>query len=93
MNTSSATPNNDHDQPPQDEATRKKIEKHLSDENDTISEEDMKNINTSTGTDTTSLVKDREHDVREANEILQEKPDEDDEPNKEAPSPWEILNP
>jgi hypothetical protein len=87
---SNKPPGEDHDQPPQDEATRKKIDKHLSDESDTISEDDMKNINTSTGTDTDALAKEHLYDKDEADEIMKEKPD-DDEPEEEAPTPWNIL--
>ena len=78
----------DHDMPPSDETTRNKIDKHLSDINDTISEEDMKNINTNTGT---AAPTDHAYDKAEADEILKDKNDEDDEPEKEAPTPWEIL--
>lgn len=82
-------PDEAHDQPPQDEVTKNKIDKHLSDINDTISEQDIRNINTSTGTDSDAMAKEHLHDINEADEIIKEKPD--DEPEKEAPSPWEIL--
>ena len=78
-----------HNQPPQDEATKNKIDKHLSDIDDTISEEDMKNINTDTGA---AAPADNAHDIAEADEIINEKPNDDDEPEKEAPSAWEILD-
>lgn len=77
-----------HDQPPQDEVTRNKIDKHLSDESDTISEEDMKNINTSTGAGTP--VANHKHDKDEADEILKDGNNEAD-PEREAPTPWNIL--
>lgn len=80
----------DHDGPPQDEVTKNKIDKHLSDINSTISEEDMKNINTNTGTDTNALAKEHLHDKDEADEILKEKRDDED-PEPEAPTPWNIL--
>jgi hypothetical protein len=80
-----------HDQPPQDETTKNKIDKHLSDIDDTISEQDIKNINTSTGTDTDAMAKERLHDIDEANEIMKNPSKDDDEPEKEAPSSWEIL--
>ena len=80
----------DHDLPPQDEATKNKIDKHLSDINDTISEEDIRNINTSTSTDPDALLKEHLHDKDEADEILKEKPEEED-PDAEAPTPWNIL--
>ena len=80
-----------HDQPPQDEVTKNKIDKHLSDINDTISEQDIKNINTSTGTDSDALAKEHLHDIDEADEIIKDRRDDDDAPEKEAPSPWTIL--
>lgn len=81
----------DHHQPPSDEATRNKIDKHLSDEKDTISEEDLKNINTSTGTDTTTLANENLHEKAEADDIMKDHTKDDDEPEKEAPTPWEVL--
>ena len=81
----------DHDLPPQDEVTKNKIDKHLSDINDTISEQDIKNINTSTGTDGDALAKEHLHDINEADEIIKDGKNEADEPDEEAPSSWEIL--
>jgi hypothetical protein len=77
-----------HDQLRADETTRKKIDKHLSDIEDTISEQDIKNINTDTGN---MVSEDHHHDIEEADEILKEKRGDDEEPEKEAPSTWEIL--
>jgi len=80
----------DHDLPPSDETLRNKIDKHLSDKEDTISEEDMKKINTSTGRENIVAVPHREKD--EQDEINDDEKDKDDiEPDKEAPSSWEIL--
>jgi hypothetical protein len=80
---------NAHDQPPQDEVTKNKIDKHLSDIDDTISEEDIKRINTDTGA---AAATGHVHDKEEADEILKENiNDDDDEPEKEAPTAWEIL--
>lgn len=79
-----------HHNPPSDEKTRNKIDKHLSEKDDTISEDDMQNINTDTGTDT-ALTTDNAHDKREADEILKDNKNDDEEPEKEAPTPWEIL--
>ena len=78
----------DHHQPPSDEVIRNKINKHLSDESDTISEEDMKNINTSTGA---TVSDNHKHDKTEADEIMKDHTKDDDEPEKEAPTPWEVL--
>ena len=79
----------DHNQLPSDEATRNKINKHLSDIDDTISEDDLKNINTVTGTENV------------AKEPVEKNPgkkkrsrNRNEEPEKEAPeapTPWEIL--
>ena len=84
-------PEDAHDQPPQDEVTKNKIDKHLSDINDTISEQDIKNINTNTGTDADALAKEHLHDRDEADEIIKDHSKDDEEPEKEAPSPWNIL--
>ncbi|HEV8079864.1 MAG TPA: hypothetical protein VGP43_04070 [Chitinophagaceae bacterium] len=81
----------DHDLPPQDEATRNKIDKHLSDINDTISEEDLKNVNTSTGREKTPAVSHKEAD--EENEIDDEpNDDDDDELKEEMPTAWDIKS-
>ncbi len=80
----------DHDQPPQDEATRNKIDKHLSDINDTISEEDIKNINTSTGRENIPPVSHKSPD--EENEIDDEPNDDDEEPKEEMPTAWDIKS-
>ena len=81
-------PDEAHDLPPQDEVTKNKIDKHLSDIDDTISEQDIKNINTSTNA---AAPTGHVHDKEEADEILKEDNNDDDEPDKEAPSSWEIL--
>jgi hypothetical protein len=82
-------PGNDHDLPPSDEVTRNKIDKHLSDINDTISEEDIKNINTTTGDENVPAKTHRPAD--EENQV-DKKESNDDEPEKELPTPWEILS-
>ena len=84
---SNKSPEDSHDLPPQDEVTKNKIDKHLSDIDDTISEQDIKNINTSTGA---AAPTGHVHDKEEADEILKED-NNDDKPDKEAPSSWEIL--
>ncbi len=78
----------DHNQLPSDEATRNKINKHLSDIDDTISEEDLKNINTVTGTENVASEPDEKKDEKEEEK---DRKNDDDEPEKEAPTPWEIL--
>ena len=80
----------DHDMPPQDETTKDRIGKHLSDINSTISEEDMKNINTDTGATPPA---DNRHDKDEADEIIKHDDKKDDEElEREAPSPWTIID-
>jgi len=82
----------DHDLPPSDETLRNKIDKHLSDESDTISEEDLKNINTSTGRENIPAVSHKDPD--EENEIddkSDDDDDDDDEPKKEMPTTWDIV--
>lgn len=78
----------DHNQLPSDEATRKKIDKHLSDIDDTISEEDIKNINTETGakSDVPGGKKNKKDNKAD------DENGEDDELEKEMPTPWEILH-
>ena len=71
-----------------DEVTKNKIDKHLSDIDDTISEEDIKNINTVTGGENHPAETDKHAD--EENEIAKDGKDDDDEQEKEAPTPWEI---
>lgn len=75
-----------HDQPPQDAETKNKIDKHLSDINDTISEDDIKKINTSTGT---SPATQTDKHFSEENEI-DDNADENDR-DKESPTAWEIT--
>jgi hypothetical protein len=84
-------PEDSHDRPPQDEVTKNKIDKHLSDIDDTISEEDIKKINTNIGIDGTAQARENEHDIDEADEIMKDNPGEEADPEKEAPSSWEIL--
>lgn len=81
----------DHNQLPSDEVTRNKIDKHLSNIDDTISEEDIKNINTVTGTEN-AVSADNAHDKLEADEIINDgNNNPDDKPEDEAPTPWEVL--
>lgn len=76
---------NNHHQPPSDEATRKKIDKHLSDESDTISEEDIKNINTNPSPENPVIVSDVSNNNSETNDS-----GDDNKIDKEVPSSWEI---
>jgi hypothetical protein len=64
------------DKPSSDNVTRDKIDKHLSDRDDTISEQDMKNINTD------QRQPDRNKKAENNNE----------EPKKEMPSAWDIVD-
>ncbi len=98
MEKKSNTPTGDsHNQLPSDEATRNKINKHLRDINDTISEEDMKNINTSTDTQNSTVIPqentDEKEDAGEKTEDDKRSNDNDDEkPKKEMPTSWDIIS-
>lgn len=65
--------------PVRDKVTKDKIDKHLRDIDDKISEDDIKNIKTNI-----TAPPDLANDAGGTNE--------DDEPNKEVPSSWEILD-
>ncbi len=98
MEKKSNTPTGDsHNQLPSDEATRNKINKHLSDINDTISEEDMKNINTSTGAQNSTVIPAEKTDEKEdADEDIEDdkrsNEDDDENPKKEMPTSWDIIS-
>lgn len=98
MKEKSNTPTGDsHNQLPSDEATRNKINKHLSDINDTISEEDMKNINTSTGTQNSTVIPGGNTDEKkDADEKIEDdktpNDDDDEKPKKEMPTSWDIIS-
>lgn len=77
-----------HDRSPQDEATKNKIDKHIRDEKDTISEEDIKNINTDiTPEEPATKESSTSHPADE-----DKTDDDDDEPKKEMPSSWDIID-
>lgn len=83
--------NNDNSsqKPLRDEVTKKKIEKHLKDITDTISEDDLKNINTSVSSDAAMPAADKDADEVRA------KPEdeiEDKSPKKEMPNTWDIID-
>lgn len=81
----------DHDGPPQDEVTKNKIDKHLSDINSTISEQDIKNINTSTGRENIHATPHREPgEEDEINNDEDENDNDDDERKPEMPTAWDI---
>ena len=79
----------DHNQLPSDEVTRNKIDKHLSDIDDTISEEDIKNINTVTGAEDTGVEPNKNADEKNESDDI---PAEDEEPKKEMPTTWDIIS-
>ena len=82
----------DHDLPSSDEATRNKIDKHLRDINDTISEDDIKNMNTSTGRENIPPVSHRDADEEDLidDSIKQDDEGDNDEPKEEMPTAWDI---
>lgn len=67
----------------QDEITRKKIEKHLTDINDTISEDDIKNVNTNIHS---------EDPQTPAEKAYSEDTVESETERKEIPTPWKVIN-
>lgn len=71
---------NDHDLPPSDDVTRKKIDKHLRDKEDKISEEDLENINTTISTPLPD-----EADTDEINE------EEEKTHKAPPPDPWDVI--
>lgn len=87
-NNVNKTLGHEHDGPPQDEQTKNKIEKHLSDINSTISEQDIKNINTSIGGENIPATPHRDPD--EEDEINKVDENNDDEPKEEMPTTWDI---
>ncbi|CAN5249366.1 hypothetical protein BH09BAC2_BH09BAC2_23170 [soil metagenome] len=79
-------PTDDHDQLPSDKATKDKIDKHLSDINDTISEEDMENINTGTGRENEPLpIHEKEDKI-----VTEDEEGDVEKPKKEMPTVWDI---
>ncbi len=93
-----SNPDKSSSKPLRDEVTKNKIDKHLKDIDDTISEEDIKNINTeiiSSKGETTTIDEEEIDDVSEVDNKDDKKDGgnkDNDEPQKEAPSPWEILS-
>lgn len=79
----------DHDHLRADKVTRNKINKHLSDINDTISEDDMKNIDTSTFDDTSKL--EAEKHTHKKDDADMNKDETSEHPNKEMPTSWDII--
>jgi hypothetical protein len=83
----------DHDLPPSDETTRNKIDKHLRDINDTISEDDIKNINTTTWRENIKAVSHRDVDEEDLiDDSIKDDDDSDDEPKEEMPTAWDIKS-
>ncbi|HEV8083250.1 MAG TPA: hypothetical protein VGP55_08625 [Chitinophagaceae bacterium] len=94
---SNAPAGDSHNQLPSDEATRNKIHKHLRDINDTISEEDMENINTSIGTENSTANPEENMDRKEeADEKTEDdkrpNDDGDEKPKKEMPTSWDVIS-
>ncbi len=80
--------NNSSPRPVRDKVTKDKIDRHLRDIDDTISEEDIKNINTSlTGNNVSRAEKDADDASAGA-----ESGREDTAPKKEMPNTWDIVD-
>ncbi|MDP9229298.1 MAG: hypothetical protein M3O67_01340 [Bacteroidota bacterium] len=78
-----------------DEVTDKKIDRHLNDINDTISDDDIKNVKVSPGTGDTTTAGNEEKTVIEDKDIknasIEEKSKEAEEAKKII-TPWNLLD-
>jgi len=98
LNASSQLPENNRDGLYVDEVTKKKIQEHLNNENDVISEQDIANINIGVGNDPDNMtlldLQDDDSlettDKDETKEELQEKKVDDNE-SPAVETPWNIL--
>ena len=70
--------------PVRDEVTKNKIDKHLSDINDTISEEDIQNIKTNITVAPKVYVENPTDDIKDKSDI--------EEPKKEMPNTWDMVD-
>lgn len=78
-----------HDQLPSDKTLKDKIHKHLSNIDDKISEDDLKNINTSTGIEAPEAIP--QQNSGEINTDKEKSADDDESyPKKEMPTSWDI---
>jgi len=76
-----------------DEATQEKIHKHLMDINDTISEQDIKNIKTDISSPEQSTDKDSgESYPEESKKIVNEKNESPDKQKDDMPTSWNMLD-
>lgn len=72
-----------------DEKTKNKIDKHLTDINDQISEDDIKNVNTNIGSATSSVSTAK--DEKESDESVNDKGKDEDEGREPLPTSYNIL--
>ncbi len=76
-----------------DEITKDKIDKHLSDINSTISEEDLKNIRTDIKSPDINVEPERSENAELIEDSIDKDDDkDDDEPKEQMPSPWNELS-
>ncbi len=69
-----------------DEVTKKKIDRHLSDMDDTISDEDIRNVITDINSDNLNNINDND------TKNLEDDSNPADEKSKEMPSSWNIID-
>jgi hypothetical protein len=72
------------------DTTREKIDRHLRDINDKISEEDIQHIGTDPTPENPIIINDGIIEIPE--EKKEDSSSDEDEPDKEAPSAWEIKD-
>ncbi len=81
QDNTSPTPQEDQHEMYVDEKTREKVRKHWSDENDKITDEDIKNVNTDIYARPNT--EDENEELDKITEALE---------HKEAPNPWEVQS-
>ena len=82
-----------------DEVTKKKIQEHLNNEDDIITEQDIANINTGVGNESENLAMEDLHDEDDSIDEKQKKEDEEEVQEKKVndndspaiETPWNIL--
>ena len=72
--------------------TQKVIRRHLENEDDTISEDDIRNVRVGMSPDTDSLAKAAEKLEDEVKDIDEKKDDDSKDPNEEPVTPWDVID-
>ena len=77
----------------QSDSTKEKVDRHLKDINDTISEEDINNIGTDSTPENRIIIKNGIIEIHdEENDAPYEGSDDKSEPEKNVPNPWNIVS-